>query len=189
VIAVGYWAGRTRFFSEEATAYLTKFVFYFALSAMLFRFSANLSLGDVFDLPFMLAYFLGTLAVYLIATLVALMRRISVEQTAIEAQCAVIGNIGFLGLPMLALLLGDASVGPIMMMLAVDLIFFGSLVVILITGSRDGRVSPAILKTIGLGLGVAGLQIGGADGGCGLAELLQTGPAPRRCGDHRADAV
>ena len=152
VIAVGYWAGRTKFFSEEATAYLTKFVFYFALSAMLFRFSANLSLGDVFDLPFMLAYFLGTLAVYLIATLVALMRRISVEQTAIEAQCAVIGNIGFLGLPMLALLLGDASVGPIMMMLAVDLIFFGSLVVILITGSRDGRVSPAILKTIGLGL-------------------------------------
>ena len=133
VIAVGYWAGRTRFFSEEATAYLTKFVFYFALSAMLFRFSANLSLGDVFDLPFMLAYFVGTLAVYLIATLVALIRRISVEQTAIEAQCAVIGNIGFLGLPMLALLLGDASVGPIMMMLAVDLIFFGSLVVILIT--------------------------------------------------------
>jgi len=58
VIAVGYWAGRTRFFSEEATAYLTKFVFYFALSAMLFRFSANLSLGDVFNLPFMLAYFL-----------------------------------------------------------------------------------------------------------------------------------
>ena len=152
VIAVGYWAGRTKFFSEEATAYLTKFVFYFALSAMLFRFSANLSLGDVFDLPFMLAYFLGTLAVYLIATLVALLRRISVEQTAIEAQCAVIGNIGFLGLPMLALLMGDASVGPIMMMLAVDLIFFGSLVVILITGSRDGRVSPAILKTIGLGL-------------------------------------
>jgi len=48
--------------------------------------------------------------------------------------------------------MGDASVGPIMMMLAVDLIFFGSLVVILITGSRDGRVSPAILKTIGLGL-------------------------------------
>jgi len=152
VIAVGYWAGRTRFFSEEATAYLTKFVFYFALSAMLFRFSANLSLGDVFNLPFMLAYFLGTLAVYLIATCVALMRRVSVEQTAIEAQSAVIGNIGFLGLPMLALLMGDASVGPIMMMLAVDLIFFGSLVVILITGSRDGRVSPAILKTIGLGL-------------------------------------
>ena len=49
VIGVGYWAGRTRFFSEEATGYLTKFVFYFALSAMLFRFAANLSLAEVLD--------------------------------------------------------------------------------------------------------------------------------------------
>ena len=36
IIGLGYWAGRTRFFSPEATAFLTKFVFYFPLSAMLF---------------------------------------------------------------------------------------------------------------------------------------------------------
>lgn len=152
LIGLGYWAGRTRFFSAEATAYLTKFVFYFALSAMIFRFSANLSLSEVFDLTFVLAYFWGTAVVYLIATAVSLIRRLPVEQVAIEAQCAVIGNVGFLGIPMLALLMGEAAVGPIMLILAVDLIFFGSLVVIMITGSRDGRVSPAILKTVGLGL-------------------------------------
>ncbi len=152
LIGLGYWAGRTKFFSEDATAYLTKFVFYFALSAMLFRFAANLSLREVFDLPYVLAYFWGTAVVYLIATAVSLVRRLPVEQVAIEAQCAVIGNVGFLGIPMLALLLGEGAVGPIMLILAVDLIFFGSLVVILITGSRDGRVSPAILKTVGLGL-------------------------------------
>ena len=49
LIALGYWAGRTRFFTEEATAYLTKFVFYFALSAMIFRFAANLELAQVWD--------------------------------------------------------------------------------------------------------------------------------------------
>ncbi len=152
LIGLGYWAGRSRFFSEEATAYLTKFVFYFALSAMLFRFSATLSLRDVFDTSFVLAYFSGTLAVYVIATFVAIIRRLPAEQTAIEAQCAVIGNVGFLGLPMLALLMGEAAIGPIMLVLAVDLLFFGSLVVIVITGSRDGRVSPAILKTVGAGL-------------------------------------
>ena len=53
---------------------------------------------------------------------------------------------------MLALLLGEASVGPIMLVLAVDLIVFGSLIVILITGSRDGRMSPKILVTVALGL-------------------------------------
>jgi predicted permease len=39
-----------------------------------------------------------------------------------------------------------------MLVLAVDLIVFGSLIVILITGSRDGRMSLGILRTVGLGL-------------------------------------
>lgn len=152
LIGLGYGAGRTRFFPDEATGWLTKFVFYFALSAMLFRFSANLTLGEVFDLPFVLAYLCGTGAIYLLATLVALLRRRGVEEAAVEAQCAVIGNVGFLGVPMLVLLMGEAAIGPVMLVLAVDLIVFGSLIVILITGARDGRVSPAILRSVAVGL-------------------------------------
>ncbi len=56
IIGLGYGAGRTGFFSEAATAALTKFVFYFALSAMLLRFSTTLSLGQLFDWSFILAY-------------------------------------------------------------------------------------------------------------------------------------
>ena len=56
LIGLGYSAALTRFFSAEATAYLTKFVFYFALSAMLFRFSSDLSLGELYDPQFILAY-------------------------------------------------------------------------------------------------------------------------------------
>ncbi|WP_227269886.1 AEC family transporter [Roseobacter weihaiensis] len=152
LIALGYWAGRTGFFTEEATAYLTKFVFYFALSAMLFRFSANLTLADVWDANLIAGYLVGTLAVYLIATGVAMLRRLDVATAAVEAQCAAIGNVGFLGVPMLTLLLGEAAIGPIMMALAVDLIVFSSLIVILITGSRDGRFSLRVLRTVGLGL-------------------------------------
>jgi len=152
LIGVGYGAGRTGFFTPEATAYLTKFVFYFALSAMLFRFSANLSLSAIFDWPFVLAYLWGTLFVYLIATGIALLRKRGIEEAAVEAQCAVIGNVGFLGIPMLVLLLGEPAIGPVMLVLAVDLIVFGSLIVILITGSRDGRMSFGILRTVGMGL-------------------------------------
>jgi malonate transporter len=152
LIGLGYGAGRSGFFTSEATAYLTKFVFYFALSAMLFRFSANLSLGEIFDWPFVLAYLWGTMFVYLIATGVALLRKRGIEEAAIEAQCAVIGNVGFLGIPMLVLLLGEQAIGPVMLVLAVDLIVFGSLIVILITGSRDGRMSPGVLRTVGIGL-------------------------------------
>lgn len=152
LIGLGYGAGRSGFFTPEATAYLTKFVFYFALSAMLFKFSANLSLSEIFDWPFVLAYLWGTMFIYLIATGVALVRKRGIEEAAIEAQCAVIGNVGFLGIPMLVLLLGEQAIGPVMLVLAVDLIVFGSLIVILITGSRDGRMSLGVLRTVGIGL-------------------------------------
>ena len=152
IIGLGYGAGRTGFFSDVATAYLTKFVFYFALSAMLFRFSANLSLAEVLDWRFITAYLWGTGFVYLLATMVSLLRRVSIEEAAVEAQCAVIGNVGFLGIPMLVMLMGEGAIVPVMLILAVDLIVFGSLIVILVTGSRDGRMSLGILRTVGLGL-------------------------------------
>jgi predicted permease len=152
IIALGYGAGKRGFFTPEATAYLTKFVFYFALSAMLFRFSANLAFSDIFLPGAMLAYLWATGVVYLLVTCVALIRKLNVEEAAVEAQCGTIGNVGFLGIPMLVLLLGDGAVVPVMLVLTVDLIVFGSLIVILITGSRDGRVSPAVLVTVGKGL-------------------------------------
>lgn len=152
IIALGFGAGRSGFFTPEATAWLTKFVFYFALSAMLFRFSATLPMSEVFDLPYVSAYLLGTGAVYLLALLVALFRHVPVAEAAVEAQCAAIGNAGFLGVPLLAMLMGDQAIGPVMLCLAVDMIVFGTLIVILITGSRDGRVSLRILRTVGLGL-------------------------------------
>ncbi|MCI2395482.1 AEC family transporter [Aliiroseovarius sediminis] len=152
LIGLGFGAAARGFFPPAATVYLTRFVFYFALSAMLFRFSANLSLSEVVSWPFIWAYALGGGAVYLLATAVALVRKRGLEEAAVEAQCAVIGNTGFLGVPMLALLMGEAAVGPVMLVLAVDLFLFASLIVILITGSRDGRVSPAILGTVAKGL-------------------------------------
>ncbi|MFK7834633.1 MAG: AEC family transporter [Sulfitobacter sp.] len=152
LIGLGYWAGRTRFFTAEATAFLTKFVFYFALSAMLFRFSANLSLAEVWDTRMVAAYLWGTAFVYGIASLVGFLRGLDVATNAIEAQCAVIGNAGFLGVPMLALLLGPEAIGPVLMALAVDLILFSSLIVILITVARDGQPSLRILRSIGVGL-------------------------------------
>lgn len=152
LIGLGYGAGKTRFFTEDATAYLTKFVFYFALPAMIFRFAANLELSAVWDAQLVLGYLWGTAFVYGIATAVAFLRNLSIEEAAVEAQCVAIGNVGFLGIPMLAVLMGDAAVGIIMVMLSVDLVIFSSLIVILITGSREGRVSLKIFRTIGLGL-------------------------------------
>lgn len=152
LIALGYQACRTGFFTSEAAAYLTKFVFYFALSAMLFRFAANLSMAEIFDWQFVGAYLSACFVVYFIATAVAMIRKRPVAEAAFEAQCAVIGNVGFLGVPMLVVLLGEAAAGPILLILSLDLIVFSSLIVIIVTGSRDGRMSFGVLRTVGLGL-------------------------------------
>lgn len=152
IIGLGYWAGRSRFFSAEATAYLTKFVFFFALSAMLFRFAATLPFAAIFDGRLVIGYLLGTLGVYALATFVAYLRGLDIPTAAVEAQCAAIGNVGFLGLPMLALLFTEAAIGPVMLVLTVDLVVFSSLIVILINGGRDGRLSIGTLRLIGTGL-------------------------------------
>lgn len=152
IIALGYGAGRSRFFTEDATAYLTKFVFFFPLSAMIFRFAANLSFAEIFDARLALGYLAGTMAVYLLATLVAMLRRLDMQTAAVEAQCAAIGNVGFLGLPMMAVLFGEASAGPMMLVLSVDLVVFSSLIVILINAGRGEGLSLQTFRLAGLGL-------------------------------------
>ncbi|MGR3540040.1 MAG: AEC family transporter [Hasllibacter sp.] len=176
LIGLGFGAGRTGFFGPEATAALTKFVFYFALSAMLLRFAASLSFAQIWSPRFVLAYLLASGAVYLAVTAVAWARGTGAAVAAIEAQCAVIGNVGFLGIPLLAILMGPAAVGPTLMVLATDLIVFGSLVVIVVTGSR-GRLSPAILGTVGRGL-LANPMIVSITLGLALSGAGWTLPAP-----------
>lgn len=152
LIGVGYLAGRTRFFSEEATAYLTRFVFYFALSAMLFGFAANLDVSAIFSWPFVFAYLLATTVVWLVVAAVALGRGVTREEAVFEAHTGVIGNVGFLGIPMLALLLGPEAVGPVLLVLAVDLIVFSSILTMVLTGLRAGRVSVQTFGVLGVGL-------------------------------------
>ena len=152
LIGTGWLAGRLRVFTPEATACLTRFVFYFALSAMLFRFAANLSLAAIWSTPFVLAYLAGSFAVYALAAGVARARGVSAEEAAIEAQCAVIGNTGFLGVPMLVLLLGPQAAGPVLMVLAIDMIVFSSLVTLIIAGLRERHMDLRILRGLGLGL-------------------------------------
>jgi predicted permease len=152
VIGLGYVSGRARFFSAEATAHLTRFVFYFALSAMLFGFAANLDVAAIFSWPFVFAYLLGTTAIWIVVALVALWRRTSREEAVFEAHTGVIGNVGFLGIPMLSLLLGSEAVGPVLLVLAVDLIVFSSILTMLITGLRAGRVSAQTFGILGMGL-------------------------------------
>lgn len=152
IIGLGYWAGRTKFFSAEATAFLTKFVFYFPLSAMLFRFASNLSLAEIFEPRFVAAYLLASFTLYAVVLAFARMRGTGWTEGAMEAHAGVSGNTGFLGVPMLVMLLGPAAAGPVMMVLTIDMVVFSSLITLVITGAREGQLRLSTLAALGRGL-------------------------------------
>ena len=152
VIGLGFLAGKRGFFPPEATAWLTSFVFYFALSALIFGFAANMSLAEIFDLRAAGAYLWGTSLVYVIVLAVAFLRRLPLDQASMEAQVGVIGNTGFLGVPMLVLLLGTQAAGTIILVLVIDLIVFSSLLTVIVTLARQGRVSWDLPRVIAMGL-------------------------------------
>ncbi|MCC5989783.1 MAG: AEC family transporter [Pararhodobacter sp.] len=152
VVGLGWLAGWRGFFPPEATAWLTRFVFYFALSALLFSFAANMSLADIFVPRAAAAYLWGTFVIYALALGVAFARRRPLEEAAMEAQVAVIGNTGFLGVPMLVLLLGQEAAATIILVLMIDMIVFSTLLTVIVTLARQGRLSPDLPRVISLGL-------------------------------------
>ncbi len=152
VVACGYGTAKSGFFTEDAINWITRFVFYIALPAMLFRFSSGFSISDLYDTAFLFAYLCATFGLYLLTTVVSLMRGVGWTEAAIEAQSASIGNVGFLGIPILVLLLGDMAAGPVIFFLALDLIIFGTLIVIAVKVSKEGRLSLDTGKKVAVGI-------------------------------------
>ncbi|MCQ0969439.1 AEC family transporter (plasmid) [Paracoccus sp. TK19116] len=171
LIGLGWIAARTRVFPTEGAVWLTRFVFYFALSAMLFRFAAGLDLGALFDPRFVMAYLVGSALVWAIGMAVARWRGLRLREAAMEAHCTMTGNTGFLGVPMLVVLLGERAVGPVLMVLTIDMLVFSTLITIIMQAGRGGVAS---LAGIGRVLGgvvanpmilsmVAGLTVAASD--------------------------
>jgi len=152
LIFCGYIAARTRFFPPEAARILTKFVFYFALSAMLFRLAATLPLDDLYQPEFLKAYAIASAILYALVIAVALFRKVSWAEAGFEAHTAVIGNVGFLGLPMFVSMFGATAAAPIMMGLIVDLVVFGVVIVIIVESTRGGRQGFGAVQTALVGL-------------------------------------
>ena len=152
IVAIGYFSGKYKFLGKRGTDAITKFVFYFALSAMLFRFSSQLEISEIFDLKFVGCYVVATSILYLVVIVVSYFSGTKFETAVFDAQIATVGNTGFLGIPLIATLVGSQSVGYVMMILATDFAIFGTLIVVLIMVSRDQSWGIKLLRPIAKGL-------------------------------------
>lgn len=165
VVAAGWWAARRGLVGPAAVGGLNAFVLDFALPAMLLRFGMTLSLAELLH-P-------GVLAVYALAGMVLLLavvawarRRMGRVDAAFAALIAVFPNSGFMGLPLLAALLGPASAGPVVSSIAIDMVLTTSVALALgqqggarraLLGAARNPLAWAIV--VGAVLGVSGTRL------------------------------
>ncbi len=155
LIFAGYGAGHFRLITASAHLGLNAFVIWFALPAMLFMKMAEAPVLQAFNPSFVAAYTGGGLIAYAIVMLLSrlLLPRLRWGERALQGMGAAFGNVGYMGLPILFALFGDAAVLPAVMVLVFDHVVLIPLTTAIIEGSSGrGAALPAIFKRVLLGM-------------------------------------
>lgn len=137
LVLCGYVATRRGMLPLQAIGGLNSFVLYFALPCMLYRFGASTPMAQLLD-PALFALYFGC-AVLMVALAVAVTftlpacRRLGRgwNDAAFGALVAVFPNTGFMGVPLLAILLGRQAIGPVIATILIDILLTTSLCVAL----------------------------------------------------------
>lgn len=131
LILVGWLAGRTGLLGQDSSLALNRFVYYFALPAVLFLAMARRPLSEIFNLPFVGAFLGSMLIVYLLGWLIGMaMRREDQATHSMQALTASFSNTGYMGIPLfiaafgggerlLPALLGTVIMSAVMVAIAV----------------------------------------------------------------------
>ncbi|GAB1387798.1 AEC family transporter [Melaminivora sp.] len=130
LVLAGYAATRRGLLPLPAIAGLNSFVLYFSLPCMLFRFGAQTPIGQLLDPVVALVYLLCGLLLVAGATLLT-RRALGWNDAAFGALVVAFPNSGFMGVPLLVALLGEASAGTVIPTMALDMVVTTSLCIAL----------------------------------------------------------
>lgn len=140
LILVGYGVARTRIWHKDATGHFNRFVFWVALPTMLF---GKLAGGHAFDgvEPLIAAAYFGGSLVTMALTLALTPAFLSIpgEERALMAMGGAFSNTVLLGLPLIVLTFGDAAVGPLTAIIALNAMLLVPVTSVLIEIARGRR--------------------------------------------------
>ncbi len=145
---LGYLATRLGWFSKQAGEGLARFVFDFAIPALLLRSFANADLPDDIPLDLIASYYLPVAGFYLLGMLIA--RQFFArpfDGQVITGLSFSYGNAVLLGLPLALLILGDAGSLPYFILLSMHALSLFTVTTVLLESSRHREASP--LRMIG----------------------------------------
>jgi len=110
---------------------LNGFVLFFALPCMLYRFGSTTPIAQLLDASVFGVYLLCGLVMVALAVALSLNHRIRWNDAALGALVAAFPNTGFMGVPLLAALIGPSSAGPVIVTIVVDMVVTSSLCIAL----------------------------------------------------------
>ena len=105
-------AASRRILPEAAIPGLNAFVLYFALPCMLFRFGMRTPVRELFDPVLIGVYLLCALLIVAFTIRVTLTKHVHLKDASFGALVAAFPNPGFMGVPLLVALLGQAAALP-----------------------------------------------------------------------------
>jgi malonate transporter len=110
LILAGYIAARLKLLGASSTEALNKFVYYFALPAMLFLVMFRAPLERVVDREFLIA-FCAPLGVVFVITVVwgRLVGRLRLADLSVQSLSSCYGNVGYMGVPLVSLAYGPEA--------------------------------------------------------------------------------
>lgn len=127
LVLAGFLAARRRLLPLEAIPGLNAFVLFFALPCMLYRFGSTTPIAQLLDLSVVGVYLLCALVMVALAIVLTKNARIRWNDAAFGALVAAFPNSGFMGVPLLVALLGQAAAGPVIVLILVDMVVTSSL--------------------------------------------------------------
>jgi len=132
LVLLGWLAARAGPLPESAIPGLNAYVLFFALPCMLFRFGASLPLDRLAD-PALLGIYLAAAMLMIGLAIIATWRGagrsggVGLKDAAFGALVAAFPIAGFMGVPLLVALFGDAAAGPVIGAIVVDLLITSTL--------------------------------------------------------------
>jgi predicted permease len=148
LVLLGWLAARSHTLPASAIPGLNAYVLFFALPCMLFRFGSSLPLARLAD-PVLLGIYVVAALVVIAVTVALTLRRagraggVDLRDAAFGALVAAFPNAGFMGVPLLVALLGDAAAGPVIGAIVVDLVVTSTICLALAQAHTHGERGAA----------------------------------------------
>jgi malonate transporter and related proteins len=148
LVLCGYLAAHRGVLPEAAIPGLNIYVLFFALPCLLFRFGASMPFAQLID-PVLIGVYAAA-AVTIVFFTVMLTWRLREQESGVDLKNAAFGalvaafpNTGFMGVPLLVALLGQAAAGPVIGTVLVDLILTSTLCIALAQVQPVPGAAPA----------------------------------------------